>query len=895
MRLAILIYFHPMLRPNLNIIICSLLCLLFITEVLAAPQAKITTTPAWLLKRNPDLSKQPKAQEIQNGEYVVLYDEQVNVQAKTRYCKISKKIINESGVQSNSELSFNFSAAYQQIVFHELNILRDGEKINKLQLSNIKIINNESSLYNHQLNGRYNALIILDDLRKGDVLEYAYSIVGENPIYGNVYEDVFTFASYNPIMNYYTSVIAPANKTLQIKAYNNAVNPNTSTQQGNTIYDWPFKELKPYEFDGNPPSWFRAYPYVEITEYASWKQVNDWALGLVNNYNYKLPAGLIEKINKWQAEADGNMFVFAKLATRFVQDDIRYMGIEIGENSHKPHEPSETYNKRYGDCKDKSILLVTILRYVNLQAFAAFVSTDLKGHIDEHLPGANTFDHVIVKTIIEGKTIFVDPTIPLQRGQFFEQQLPAYDMVLAISHTTTFPEKIALQNRGSISISEIFKVPENNSTPGKLSVATTYKYADADDMRYTLSNSSLKSIAEDYENYYRNTFQYAQKTDTIAYNDDTELNTLTINETYLIDSIWEKTDGYDFVRASARPIYERMTAPDDKVKDKPLAQKYPIDITYTATFQMATEWSFEDKGFNILRASYSFNFKPTVVGSTVILEYNFKTFKDHIPVHELEQYKKDYDRIKDALEYVLTNNTKLQKNLENINSNGIVAKTNWIAVFLSIITLIGAFFIFRRINKTDTELTSHTEIPETYSWWLIFLGILIAVRICLYLYSVIWGGYLSSASWLTMSELGETRLQLILMIEMIFVNICFIYSCWLMFWFVKRRDIFPKMFIILALGELGINLLTFITGLVFKTEFERINYDLAEEGGKATVKSIIFVAIWVSAIHMSYVVKKIFIVPYRYLHPDNNGTIPDVNETTIQHQHTDGEDNLQIE
>lgn len=884
-----------MLKPYLNIIIGCLWCFLFFTEVQAAPQAKIAAPPAWLIKRNPDLSKQPKAQEIENGEYVVLYDEQVNVQAKARYFKISKKIINESGVQSNSELSFNFSAAYQQIVFHEMSILRDGEKINKLQLSNIKIINNESSLYNHQLNGRYNALIILDDLRKGDVLEYAYSIIGENPIYGNVYEDAFTFASYNPIMNYYTSVIAPSNRTLQIKAYNKAANPNKSILQGNTVYDWPVMELKPYEFGGNPPSWFRAYPYVEITEYTSWKGVNDWALGLVNNYNYKLPAGLIEKINKWQADADGNMFVFAKLATQFVQDDIRYMGIEIGENSHKPHEPSETYNKRYGDCKDKSILLVTILRYANLQAYSALVSTDLKAYIDEHLPGANAFDHVIVKTIIEGKTIFVDPTIPLQRGQFFEQQLPAYEKALVISPTTKFPEKIALQNRGSISISEIFDVPENNNSMGKLEVATTYKYADADDMRYTLNNSSLKSIAEDYENYYRNIFQYAKKADTIAYHDDTELNILTVNETYLIDSIWEKTDEYDFVRASAKPIYERMTAPDDKVTDKPLTQKYPIDITYTATYKMATEWSFEDKGFNIVRSSYSFNFKPTVVGSTVILEYSFKTFKDHIPVNELGQYKKDYERIKEALDYVLTNNTKLQKNLDNINSKGITAKTNWIAVFLSIITLIGAFLILRRINKTDTELTSHTDIPETYSWWLIFLGIVIAVRICLYLYSVIWGGYLSSASWLTMSELGETRLQLILMIEMIFVNICFIYSCWLMFWFVKRRDIFPKMFILLALAELGINLLTFITGLVFKTEFDRISYDLADEGGKATVKSIVFVAIWVSAVHLSPVVKRIFIVPYRYIYPNNNNVISDVNNTITQHEHAEGQDHLQID
>ena len=53
---------------------------------------------------------------------------------------------------------------------------------------------------------------------------------------------------------------------------------------------------------------------------------------------------------------------YFRVAVNFVQNEIRYMGIETGKYSHKANSPEKVFKQRYGDCKDKSLLLASILK-----------------------------------------------------------------------------------------------------------------------------------------------------------------------------------------------------------------------------------------------------------------------------------------------------------------------------------------------------------------------------------------------------------------------------------------------------------------------------------------------------------------------------------------------------
>jgi TPR repeat protein len=75
-----------------------------------------------------------------------------------------------------------------------------------------------------------------------------------------------------------------------------------------------------------------------------------------------------------------------------------------------PAGADDTWARRFGDCKGKSVLLVAILRALGLGAGPTAVSTQTGDGMDQRLPNIGWFDHVIVKLEIAGKTYWLDST-----------------------------------------------------------------------------------------------------------------------------------------------------------------------------------------------------------------------------------------------------------------------------------------------------------------------------------------------------------------------------------------------------------------------------------------------------------------------------------------------------
>lgn len=76
--------------------------------------------------------------------------------------------------------------------------------------------------------------------------------------------------------------------------------------------------------------------------------------------------------------------------------EIRYTGIEFGEAALIPHDPSEVLGQKYGDCKDKATLLVTMLRAAGIPAYVALLNAGSRQDVPADLPGMGLFDHAIV-------------------------------------------------------------------------------------------------------------------------------------------------------------------------------------------------------------------------------------------------------------------------------------------------------------------------------------------------------------------------------------------------------------------------------------------------------------------------------------------------------------------
>src|SRR5579859_4157970 len=213
----------------------------------AKEKVRISPGPSWLYKTNPDLHKTPNARDISNGYYFNLIDEQTDLPGQAEYTHFIKQIVNESGVQNASEVSVTFSPGYQELVIHRILIYRDNEVIDQLQADRIEVVQEEKEASEFQYNGLKRAFVTLKDVRKGDRIEVAYSLIGFNPVFAGKFSDKFHFTQETAICNYYKAIITTADRPLFIYPANNAPKPDEQHTGNTLIYHWDNPPLKAWE------------------------------------------------------------------------------------------------------------------------------------------------------------------------------------------------------------------------------------------------------------------------------------------------------------------------------------------------------------------------------------------------------------------------------------------------------------------------------------------------------------------------------------------------------------------------------------------------------------------------------------------------------------------------
>jgi hypothetical protein len=801
---------------------------------------------------------------VSNGYYLELLDNQTHLGNQTTYTHFTRHIVNESGVQNASEVSVSFAPAYQQVTFHKVALIREGRVINHLSASQIKVVQEETDASDYEYNGEKRAFIVLKDVRKEDKIDVAYSITGFNPVFANKYSHTVYFTKGTSVCNYFETILVPAGRKLNFQAMNQA--PAATTQQANglTIYRWINPPVGQWEDQPGVPSWFDTYPYVSMTEYNNWKEVTDWALSTFNHYNYPLSEDLKNKIAAWRVQSKGDRNRFAKLAIQFVQEQVRYLGMEIGANTHQPHQPAEVFKQRFGDCKDKALLLTMILRSENIPACMALVNTTLRDHVAGAQPSPSVFNHVIVAVQQSSGWRFIDATSTSQQGDLTSRYIPAYGQVLIVQENNTSLTPVVPGPAHKIVVTETLDVKKGNKGNTQLSVESRYEGGAADNTRSTLAETSWSDIQKDYLKYYTKLFPGIRKEEDISVTDDSLHNYMTVKESYLIPELWQAGETKETFEVFARTIYDYLpNNPSNLVKDLPQALGYPRNVEYTLVLKMPEDWPLNAEAMHIKNDSYEYTFTPFIEGNIITLQYSFHTFKDHIPAAEIAQYKSDYKKLAATLNFELYRNAGLNNTtpasdaISTASTSDIQSK----AVWFTIIFLLALIPLYRHLDQRSepVELTRSSGLP--IRGWTAVLGFSIACAAVANIVSTFNSGYFSKSTWMAVYNLGGSSVENVLYVELGLSVFWALNACALLYWFIRRRDIFPNMFIAYILTSLlGQLALMLIYSRVPDGVFGK---NLADTRVSPFYKSLVYGAIWVTYVFRSARVKNTFIRNFR--------------------------------
>src|SRR5438270_4573548 len=216
------------------------------------------------------------------------------------------------------------------------------------------------------------------------------------------------------------------------------------------VFTWERHDVPALDVEDDTPDWFDPYDHVQVSEFASWSDVAKWAdtLFQLDDESRDDVRDLAERSRGENKTRDEQIVA----AIRFVQDDVRYLGIEMGRNSHQPHQPSVTLSKRFGDCKDKAFLLASLMRELGVESYPALVHTERKHGLDADLPSPMLFNHVIAEVLVGGKSYWIDGTIADQGGTLATLAAASEERALVIRPDTQSLARIDAHQDGSVLI-----------------------------------------------------------------------------------------------------------------------------------------------------------------------------------------------------------------------------------------------------------------------------------------------------------------------------------------------------------------------------------------------------------------------------------------------------------
>ncbi|WP_372795141.1 DUF3857 domain-containing protein [Lutibacter sp.] len=803
----------------------------------------------------PSWVKQVDFKNIENTEnsggfQYLLIDLQENIINKSTFGHYAIKVLNSEGIQSMSNIDITFDPSYQKLYLHQIQIIRDGKIINKFNDSNIRTIQRETSLERSLYDGSLSTIINLTDIRENDIIEYSYTVNGFNPINKGDYSTTFYHQYTIPVNRVYNRVITNKQHELQFKLYNGAIDPEINTSNNKTEYIWDVEALDFKIYDINVPSWYDSHRSVSFSSYKNWGAIVDWALPL-----YKYDEADIKEINlnlkKVKLKEDKLLAII-----KFVQDDIRYLGFESGINAYKPHKPKKVFEQRYGDCKDKSLLLVSLLRKEGVESYPLLINTQLKDELKERLPAGNIFDHCVVYFKHKNKDYFIDPTISNQGGNLQNISFPNYRYGLLLKPGENDLFHIPDTEKATVKVNEIIYIDSIGSY-AELEVSTEYTGNKADYIRSYFNTNHKESIQKEYLNYYSNLYPNIELTKGIDVLDHlrNSTNKIIIEEHYKINNFWLDTKDKSSIYCEIYPLVleSLVNYPNSADRKMPYQLGNIHSYSQNTNIYLPEVWAIENSEKRVEGDGFVYENSVKGYGKSISITHNYEITKEYITENKVDQFLKKHDNIKNEFSYFLTYNTSLSG-----------FELSWISILLVIIALIVGVYFSIRIYKNYNPNPIENPAQHKIGGWLILPAIGISLSPFFLLTQLFSEEHFNQNSWVGIYNSGYENLVSIYIFfgaEIVYNFLFFIFSILIIVLFFQKRSNIPVLisvyyllsFLIPLLDTLVSNQL--IPGQILSSENDELY--------KSIGKSFLGAVIWIPYFNFSERVKNTFVKKHK--------------------------------
>lgn len=317
-------------------------------------------------------------------------------------------------LQSNALEIGNISIAWNPAsgapIVHKIKVYRDGQSIDVLRNASFEILRREDQLEAATLDGILTAVLHVPDLRVGDELEIDLTTFDRDPTLLHHESGILSLGPGPASGRYHLGLSWEQGHQPNVK-----MTPDLEplAQRSDRTIDFRFDNPPLLSPPNDAPPRYQWQRIVQYSDFADWASVSRHFAPLYVKAATLTPSSPLIAEGQRIAAAYRTPLDRAAAALKLVQQDVRYVYVGLNGGNLQPATAEETWKRRYGDCKAKTVLLLALLKQLGVDAEPVLVNSggDDDG-LEQRLPMPQLFDHVLVRAHIDGASYWMDGTLP---------------------------------------------------------------------------------------------------------------------------------------------------------------------------------------------------------------------------------------------------------------------------------------------------------------------------------------------------------------------------------------------------------------------------------------------------------------------------------------------------
>lgn len=238
----------------------------------------------------------------------------------------------------------------------------------------------------------------------GEKYYYKVKTTEHKTYFEGKFSTLLVFTSYYNYTNVEVNVKAPASFPISVEAVGLFGGKNGEAD-GKATYQWKATNLKPVRLDAGQTDYFSTSARLSLSSFKNYEELANFYRAETEKKNIVTPEikALADKITEGaETTADQASAIYL-----WVNKNIRYLSIILDRGGWIPHNAVSILQNGYGDCKDYSTLIQTLLKAKNIESSQVLIRADQNYWFpDVTLP--EVFDHVIL--YIPSLDLYADAT-----------------------------------------------------------------------------------------------------------------------------------------------------------------------------------------------------------------------------------------------------------------------------------------------------------------------------------------------------------------------------------------------------------------------------------------------------------------------------------------------------